>query len=134
MGFIFSLFGTIFAVFLFTIINLYNWWPSSEVILSTSLRYVLLPIEVYTSKTFFIVTSLFMLVTLSFVFLIPGWLMCVQLTNLISNRTTNERYSKKKVVTRSVSTISERDSMRSDSTGSSLLSTVGIMRPEDIIN
>jgi hypothetical protein len=134
MGFIFSLFGTIFAVFLFTIINLYNWWPSSEVILSTSLRYVLLPIEVYTSKTFFIVTSLFMLVTLSFVFLIPGWLMCVQLTNLISNRTTNERYSKKKVVTRSVSTISEKDSMRSDSTGSSLLSTVGIMRPEDIIN
>lgn len=134
MGFIFSLFGTIFTVFLFTILNLYNWWPSSEVILSTSLRYVLLPIEVYTNKTFFIVTSLFMLITLSFVFLIPGWLMCVQLTNLISNRTTNERYSKKKVVTRTVSTISERDSMRSDSTGSSLLSTVGVMRPEDIIN
>ena len=54
--------------------------------------------------------------------------------NFCSNRTTNERFGKKKVTTRSMSKISDVSSERSESTGSSLLSAMTMERSEDIIN
>ena len=61
-------------------------------------------------------------------------LVLIQMRNFCTNRTTNERFSRKKVTTRSMSSVSDATSERSESTGSSLLSAMTIERSEDIIN
>merc|ERR1719263_306073 len=64
-----------------------------------------------------------------------GMLMMIQMRNFCINRTTNERFGRKKLPVRSMSMTSDfSSSVRSDSTGSSLLSAMPPMLSEDIIN
>ena len=66
-----------------------------------------------------------------------GLLFCIHLKNFFLNRTTNERFSKRKVRTRSTNMMSSRSSLVSssdlDSSGSSMISRTTSVIAEDII-
>lgn len=97
------------------------------------LTYTILPVTVHTSKLLFLICSMVMAGGLTIVGLFVAMLMGIQLRNFCSNRTTNERFGRKKLPIRSRSSISDFTE-RSDSTGSSLLSAMPPLLSEDIIN
>ena len=133
MAFILALAAAIGAIFGFTLNSLLAWKDEERIILATHLRYQILPTSVHTNKLVFIISSFAVLALLLFCSLIPTTLMSVQCINFVTNKTTNERYSRKKAPIRARSSASAYTE-RSDSTGSSLLSAIPAFRPEDIIN
>ena len=101
----------------------------SEDIIKNDLFYELLPDEYYMDK-FIYVSASWIIVLLTGFFVFPVlFLFYIQVKNFAFNRTTNERFSRKKAPRKK----DKNEAPRMDSTGSSLLSTTTSMLVEDII-
>ena len=124
MIFIISLVITMLGVFIGTIGELLA-IESIETLGNNSLYYDLLPESLQIAKGWYLFFMWLILITIGF-FLMPVLLLFyIQVKNFINNRTTNERFSRKKPIpekknNRGMSIDSELS--RADSTGSSLLS------------
>jgi hypothetical protein len=82
-------------------------------------------------KSSYIVTSSVVIILTGFFILPVLFLFSIQLKNLLLNRTTNERFSRKKPPKRKL--LEKGDLAKMDSTGSSLVSLTTSMINEDII-
>jgi len=136
MFFLTFLIITILGTFIGTIAELME--VESENLLNTNLlNYELLPPGIIDNKTVYYILMYFVLLITGF-FQLPIYLLYfIQVKNFLKNRTTNERYSRKrpmanKDIDRAVSGDSRSESM--DSTGSSLLAVIRQAKEaEDII-
>ena len=117
--FIFSTIVTVFASTLYQLIQMHH----EEACREEHLFYAIFPVETTCDLALRTVVSVFLLIVTGF-FLGPVLLLFyIQIRNLIVNRTTNERFSRRPPQKRrSSSSMSVVSGDRTDSTGSSLLS------------
>jgi len=138
MVFITSLVITIVLTFIGTIAELLE-VEGEDLLNMKGLNYDILPPDIVVNKTLYVVLMWMTLVITGFFQLPILLLFYIQAKNFFKNRTTNERFSRKKPiepkkpqVERAISIDSELD--RCDSTGSSLLSAIQQQKlAEDVI-
>lgn len=130
MTFLLSLVVTCILVFTSTLINLMHIWKLNE-ITRNKMIYQILPFEYLFDPLLYKVASLSVLGLTGFFILPVLFLTYIQSLNFGMNRTTNERFSKKRPTRRQ--RMDEQKNERADSTGSSLLSTTTSMLAEDVI-
>ena len=123
MVFLTSLAATLASIFVYTLMGLLRLMPEDMELAPADLKYVIFPERLHLSKDFFLISSGVLLCLLVIAGMFVSMLLLIQFKNFWSNRTTNERFSRKKVALRRPSQVTEM-SERSDSTGSSLLSSI----------
>lgn len=138
MLFITFLIVTMVTIFINCIGELLN-LQSQAMLDESMLNYDFLPKELVVNRSLYIVLNWVTIILTGF-FLLPVFLLLyIQVKNFLKNRTTNERFSKRKPlvpanpkIDRAVSV--DTESERADSTGSSLLSVIEqLKQAEDII-
>mmetsp|Transcript_17079 Transcript_17079/g.26423 ORF Transcript_17079/g.26423 Transcript_17079/m.26423 type:complete len:202 (+) Transcript_17079:735-1340(+) len=127
--FLSSLWVSNVLVFISSIVGLFYLYELPK-LKKNELFYDFLPEAFALEKWVYEMASLFVIVLTGFFILPIGFLFYIQVRNFITNKTTNERFSRKKPARRH----REPNELRMDSTGSSLVSTTSSMIVEDIIN
>jgi hypothetical protein len=130
MIFLLSLVCTCVLVFSSTLIGLLDVYRMVE-IPRNKMIYQILPDEYSLDSLLYKVASYVVLGLTGFFIMPVLFLTYIQGLNFCKNRTTNERFSKKRPTRRQ--RMDEQKNERADSTGSSLLSTTTSMLAEDVI-
>eukprot|EP00355_Strombidium_rassoulzadegani_P005874 CAMPEP_0168614200 /NCGR_PEP_ID=MMETSP0449_2-20121227/3850_1 /TAXON_ID=1082188 /ORGANISM="Strombidium rassoulzadegani, Strain ras09" /LENGTH=201 /DNA_ID=CAMNT_0008654869 /DNA_START=8 /DNA_END=613 /DNA_ORIENTATION=- len=100
-------------------------------IVKNDLFYQILPEDYYIEKTYYVIASWVVIAVTAFFLLPTFFLFFIQIKNFLTNRTTNERFSRKKPYRKGIK--EKKEAPRMDSTGSSMLSTTTSRMVEDII-
>jgi palmitoyltransferase ZDHHC13/17 len=126
--FLFFLVCTIISVLVCSILGLLD-AQAIGTIDEARLFYELLPDDMVHIDLFIYRTASLIVITMTSIFILPVlFLSYIQAKNFCLNRTTNERFSRKKYHSKK-----DKENQRADSTGSSLLSTTTSVQAEDII-
>jgi hypothetical protein len=127
--FLSSLVISIVLAFSSTIISLLQLYEETNV-KKLDLFYNLIPESFYLTRSHYIYTS-WLVIAITGFFLLPVlFLFIIQVKNFLANRTTNERYSRKRPIRRK----GEKGEARMDSKSSSILSTTTSLMVEDLIH
>jgi palmitoyltransferase ZDHHC13/17 len=138
MAFLCFLFSTCVSIFCSTLSGLLMVFSGTYDPVTSILFYEILPDSIVRTKLVSEISSFFILLTTGFFILTISLLLLLQIKNFLENKTTNERFSRKKSNKRRKGSKMRGSSVfsesRADSTGSSILSTTTSVIANDIIH